>query len=268
MADEKIPYGATPPEPVYNEPDTEDMPEEKPAEQEVKPEVKPEADYQKRYEELSKKFGEHSNQVGELRKQNQTMAQQMEEIQSKAAEREKAARNAEPPTDYEKMLSDIADQLDAGDISERDALLQSNKITREWTKAEAAQEKEQLLSQARSEAQSLLDQKDSDQIVSRFHESNPDYQELADNGTINELMSDDPLLDDLSAFWKHKAQSAAAEKDAAFEAGKQEALRVKSGSENTGKVLADPGTSMQTQQKSNRPASESDIKASMLTQFK
>lgn len=259
-----MPYGATPPEPVL-EPDTEVTPEE--IQEPAADEPNPEADYQKRYEELSKKFGEHSNVVGELRKQNQAMSQQMADIQQQAATREKEARNMEPPTDYEKMLTDIADKLDQGQISERDALVQSNKITREWTKAEGAQEREQLLNQARSEVQNILSQKDSDQVVSKFHEKNPDFQELQSQGAFDQLKAEDPLLDDLSAFWKYKATTAAQEKTAAFEAGKQDALRIKGGSDKAGKVLADPGTSMQTQQKSNRPASEAEIKASMLAKF-
>lgn len=257
MSDGKTPYGEPPPEM-----DTVEVPEEA-VEPEAKTEAKPDADFQKRYEELSKKFGEHSNVVGELRKQNQAMAQQMAEIQAQSAEREKAARNMTPPTDYEKMLTDIADKLENGEISDRDALVQSNKITREWTKAEAAQEKEQLLNQARSEVQSILSQKDSDQVVSKFHEKNPDFQELQSQGAFDQLKAEDPLLDDLSAFWKYKATAAANEKTAAFEAGKQDALRIKGGSEKAGKVLADPGTSMQNPQKSNKPLTEAEIKASM-----
>jgi len=265
MSDAVMPYGAEIPQ-------SEELDKEVPAPEAVEPAVeKPvekEPDYKKSYEELQKKFGEHSNVVGELRKQNQTLAQQVAEIQAQAKEREKVAREAPPPTDYEKMLSDIADKLESGQISERQALVESNKITREWTKAEAAQEKEQLLTQARSEVQNILSQKDSEQIINKFHEQNPDFVTLQSQGAFEQMKQEDPLLDDLAAYWKTKAMSAAEEKAAAFEQGKMEALRIKGGSEKAGKVIADPGTSMQTQQKPNRPASEAEIKASMLAQFK
>lgn len=256
-----IPYGQMPPSPDV------EMDKEEPEVMEPVVEAKAEPDYKKSYEELHKKFGEHSNVVGELRKQNQTLAQQMAELQKESKTREEQARNLPPPTDYEQILNDIALKLENGELSEREALVQSNKITREWTKAEAAQEKEALLGQARSEIQTILAEKDNEQIVNKFHEQNPDFQTLKEQGAFQPLMAEDPLLDDLSAYWKLQAQTAAQEKAAAFEAGKQEALRIKGGSENAGKVIADPGTSMQNQQKSNKPMSEQEIKASMLSKF-
>jgi len=254
------PYGSIPPE--------SDKEEEIVAEQPVvEPEVKaePEPDYKKSYEELHKKFGEHSNVVGELRKQNQTLAQQMAELQQQAKASVKEARNEPPPTDYEKMLSDIAEKLETGELSEREALVQSNKITREWTKAEAAQEKEQLLTQARSEVQNILAAKDSEKVVEKFHEQNPDFKELMAQGALEPLKAEDPLLDDLAAFWKYRANVAAQEKAAAFEQGKLEALRIKSGSEKAGKVISDPGTSMQQQKPSK--ATDAELRAVMLSHF-
>lgn len=255
MSDDKMPYGAMPPEPEEEIVEVDDTHEEPDKVEEPK---QPEMDYKKSYEELRKKFGEHSNTVGELRKQNEMLSQQMAELQK---EREKSSQP--PPTDYEKMLAEVAERLDSGEISEKEALLQSNRITREWTKAEAEREKNELLNQARTEVQNLLAEKDTEQVVKRFYDANPDFKTMQESGAFEPLKQEDPLLDDLAAYWKAKAIAAANEKTAAFEQGKQEALRIKGGSERAGKVLADPGQSMQNQ-KPRGKMGEADIKKSML----
>lgn len=259
-----MPYGAMPPEP-----EVEDKVEpEVVVEPEVEPEKPEEPDYKKSYAELQKKFGEHSNLVGQLRKQNEELSKKMAELEKSSVQREEKAREQPPPTDYEKMLRDVAKKYEDGDISYEQSLLETNRITREMTKAEAEAEKAALIQQARAEVQNLLAEKDTEAVVSKFHEKNPDFQTLRDAGTFEELKAEDPLLDDLSAYWKYQANQRQAEIEAAFEKGKQEALRVKAGSEKAGKVLADPGTSMQNQQKPNRPLSEAELKASMLAQIK
>lgn len=192
----------------------------------------------------------------------------MEELKQSAMQREEAARNAPPPTDYEKMLSDIAKKFDDGDITPEQALIESNKITREWSKAEAEVEKQSLLQQARQEVQALLSEKDAQQIVSKFHEANPDFKAMQEAGQLEQLKAEDPLLDDLAAYWKAQALKGQEMASAKFEEGKREALRVAAGSEKAGKVLSDPGKSMQTTQKPRGPIGEQDIKASMLSALK
>ena len=267
--EETVPYGSMPPEyPEVEEQDTAEAPADvtPPAEEQQPGESK--ADYETRYKELQRKFGEHSNIVGELRKQNQMLMQEVEGIKQQSAKREEAARNMPPPTDYEKMLSDIAAKAEEGEISLQEALIQSNKITREWSKAEAEREKQSIIEQARGEVQSLLSEKDAQRVVDKFHESNPDFTAMRDSGEFDRLKAEDPLLDDLSAFWKAKALAAEQAAALKFEEGKKDALRVAAGSEKAGKVLADPGKSMQTQQKPRGPAGERDIKASMLAALK
>jgi len=235
--------------------------------QESQPEKQP-MDYEKSYQELHKKFGEHSNVVGELRKQNQQLMQEMQAIKESSSKREEAARNLPPPTDYEKMLAEIAQKADEGEITLQQALLESNKITREWSKAEAERDKQSLLEQARGEVQNLLSAKDAEQVVNKFHEANPDFNQLREQGAFDALKAEDPLLDDLSAYWKTKALEAQKAADLRFEEGKKEALRVAAGSEKAGKVLSDPGKSMQNTQKPKGPLREADIKASMLATLK
>lgn len=267
--EEVIPYGAMPPEaqPEVDEQMDKEVAQQETA-QEQPAEKQPEIDYQKSYQELQKKFGEHSNVVGELRKQNQSLAQQMEELRQSASKREEAARNLPPPTDYEKMLSDIHGKLMDGEMSPEDALIESNKLTREWSKAEAQKEKESLLQQTRQEVQTILSEKDAQQVVGKFHESNPDFKAMQEAGQLEQLKAEDPLLDDLAAYWKAQALKGKELADAKFEEGKREALRVAAGSEKAGKVLSDPGKSMQTPPKQRGPLGESDIKSSMLAALK
>lgn len=266
-----VPYGSMPPEPDTVEmPETDEMVDEQP-EQPPEAEKQPgesQVDYAKRYEELQKKFGEHSNVVGELRKQNQTLQQEMEAIRTASSQKEEIARNQPPPNDYEQMLRAVAKKAEDGDMTLEEALFESNRITREWSRAEAEQEKTSLLEQARGEVQQILSAKDAEKVVSKFHESNPDFVELQQSGQFEQMKAEDPLLDDLSAFWKAKALAAQTAAEKRFEEGKAEALRVASGSNRAGKVLADPGTSMQTQQKKTGPMSEQDIKSSMLSRLK
>lgn len=261
MSDDKIPYGASPPEPQVED-KVEDVQVEEVV-QEQEPE-KPAMDYERSYKELQSKFGEHSNVVGELRKQNETLAQQVAEIQAQAAEREKAALNAEPPTDYEKMLAEVGEKVDNGELSISEGLLETNRITRERTIAEAEQEKASLLEQAKSEVQQILSEKDQQLadkehqvVIDKFYESNPDFITLQESGEIQKAMAEDPLLDDLSAYWKMKA-------DSAFEAGKAEQAKIAAGSERASQVIADQGSSMQTDKKPVKPSGEAGLKQSML----
>jgi hypothetical protein len=260
MSDDKIPYGASPPEPKEEVMDKAEDVQEK----EVAVE-KPKMDYEKSYKELHSKFGETSNVVGELRKQNESLAAKMAEIEKQAAEREKAALKAEPPTDYEQMLADIADKYDSGEITFKQSQIETNRITREMTKAEAAAEKEAILEAARSETQKILaakDQelaaKDQEVIVKKFHEQNPEFSQFESSGELQKAMEADPLLDDLAAYYKLKAEKA-------FELGKAEQARIASGSSSASKVLADQGTSMQTDRKTTKPKGEAGLKQSMLS---
>lgn len=271
METETSPYGSMPPESQgYEEAtDKEESTQEQIQEQaQPQAEEKPEMDYQKSYQELQKKFGEHSNVVGELRKQNQALMQEVQSIKEAASKREEAARNMPPPTDYEKMLAEIAKKFDDGELTPEQALIESNKITREWSKAEAEQEKQALLQQARQEVQTLLSEKDAQQVVTKFHEANPEFKAMQESGQLEQIKAEDPLLDDLAAYWKAQALKGQELAAAKFEEGKKEALRVAAGSEKAGKVLSDPGKSMQTQPKQRGPLNESALKASMLAALK
>jgi hypothetical protein len=259
-----IPYGASIPE---QEPDTMEAPEEV-QETEKQPEPKEEKpDFEKRYSELVKKLGEQGNQLGELRKQNESYAKQMADFQEQSKQKVETARNMPPPTDYEKMLREVAKRYEEGDITYEQSLLESNKITREMSKAEAEAEKAALIEQARSEVFNILSAKDNEVQAERWHEQNPDFRTLQETGELEAIKAQDPVLDDVSAYFKAQALKAKEEAAKAFELGKAEAMRIAAGSQKAGKVLADPGTSMQQQSKP-KPRTEAELKQSMLAAIK
>ena len=243
MSEERLPYNAQPPEPEEDKAVVEEAKESG-------------MDFEKSYNELHSKYGEQSNQIGELRQQVKNMESKSAESDRLASEREAKAKDQPPATDYEKMLRDIAQKYDDGDMTYEQSLLESNRITREQTLQEGALEKESLLEQARNEAQELLSNKETEFVVDKFYDDNPDFEEMQDSGKLQEVMAKNPVLDELAAFYMLKAESA-------FEQGKEEAARVASGSEKAAKVLADDGASMQ-QQQSKPVRGEAALKASML----
>lgn len=244
MSEEKIHVDQAPPEP--QEEQTPDK-----AQEESK------VDYEKSYKELQQKFGEHSNLVGDLRKQNEDLATRLSEVEQASKEREEQARNEDPPNDYEKALKDILKKSEEGDISPEDALRETALLTREISKAEAAAEQDKLLKAAEEKVVGILSQKDQEVQVQKFHEQNPDFAQFQQSEDKAKIMGSNPMHDDFSAYWAWKAENAKVEALA-------EAERLKSGSEPAKKVLADTGSSMQTQRKSGKGLSEAEAKASML----
>lgn len=244
---DQIPVGAMPPEPqeAVVEPQVEDKANEQSG-----------VDYEKSYKELQSKFGEHSNLVGSLKQENKTMMEKLANLEKQAAAREESARNEEPPTDYEKMLREVSRKYDDGDMTFEQAMLESNSITRQQAQAEMQGQMKGLLDQTTNAFQTELQNRDSNAVVQKFHEANPDFQQLQQSGDLQRIMDQEPMHDEFSAYWAHKATIARQE-------ALDEAARVKAGSENASKVLADPGSSMQHQRKSGRPLSESEMKASM-----
>ena len=236
---EQINYGEMPPEPEDEEMDKVEAQEEKAA-----------FDFEKGYGELHSKFGEQSNEIGTLRQQTQALQEQLA-----AAQQAQQQAPQEPATDYQKMLSEIAQKFDNGDITYEQSLLESNRITREMTLSESDQKMASLLEQVRGETQQLLTDKEADAVVKSFINENSDFLELQESGKLQEMVDADPLLDDLAAYYKLQATEA-------FEKGKMEAARIASGSQKAAGVLADAGASMQAQQP--KLTKEGDLKASML----
>lgn len=249
-----IPVGSIPPEPS-KEPDTEPTPKEKKL---YAGKYKTPEDLEKAYTEQAGKFGEHTNLVGELRKTNQAMEERLSAMEQSAKEREDAARKQEPPTNYEQELRDLATAYDKGDLSVEDFMLQSNALTRQQTIAEADAKYGNILEKAGEQFNQTLQERDQNQVVSKFHDDNPEFQQWIDSGEIDQVMSANPLHDQVSAFFELKAQRA-------FEEGKAEAARMEAGSKPAEQVLNKPGTSIQA--KNDKPPgsySKGELHDSML----
>ena len=251
MAEEQkvIPTGSLPPEPEVKE----TAPPPEPVEEKVYAgKYKSPEDLEKAYGEIGKKYGQQSQQVGELSKQNQELAQRLEAI-----EKQNAELSNPPKTDYEAELRALNKQYDEGEIEIGELLLRTNAITRQQTLAEADQKYGNILDQASNQFQQTLSERDAQAQANKFHEQNPEFNQWAESGELDAMKESNPMLDDLSAFYALKAAKA-------FEAGKEETLRLKSGSEEAGKVLSKPGNSIQQANKPKERLTGSALKASML----
>ena len=208
------------------------------------------------YQELEKKLGQQGDEFGKLKAEREALAQQLEQTMQVSKQREDEALSQEPPTDYEQMLREVSKAYEDGDINFQEALLKTNAITAQQTEAKVKAETSQVLERATSQFQEELQKRDSQAVVKEFYKENPDFEEYQKSGKLDEVMQSDRLADEYSAYWRLKAQTA-------FEEGMKKASRIAEGSEQTGKVLADPGTSMQSQNKA-KPQGETAMKQSML----
>lgn len=208
-------------------------------------------DWETRYKNLEKKLGEQGNEMGQLKKQNQELVQQLEQM--KSGDQDKAKGEQQAPG-YEDKMNQIYKQLDDGDISVEEALRQSNALTKQMTEANV----EKAASQKVQEA---LEQKDQEAMVNKFFEDHPDFQQLKESGVLDQEKQSMPgFHDDFSAYFAHKARTAA---DEAYKKGKEEMQGLAEGDANTEKVLQKPGSTMRNQ--NPEPLTdEGDIKQSML----
>jgi len=257
MSDGQIPYGAeipTPPE--------EDVAPDKEVDVPAKQEPQQEPDWKKNYDELRSTFNKRDGEMKTLREESKALRDELASMREQSKKAVEQARNQDPPTDYEKMLRDVAAKYENGDISYEQSLLESNRITREMTKAENEAEKRAILEQTNQAWQQELSRRDGQAVANKFYQDNPDFQSLDETGELDKVMSENPLMDKLSAYYKLQADKAKDFAAQEFERGKQESARIAQGSAPAAKVLQDPGTSMQ-QQRQPKPTGEAAIKESM-----
>lgn len=207
-------------------------------------------DWETRYKNLEKKLGEQGNEMGQLKKQNQELVQQLEQMQAGDQDKQKGEQQA---PDYEGKMNDIYKQLDNGDISVEEALRQSNSLTAEMAKQNA----DQL---ATEKVQKALEEKDQEAKVQEFFKQHPDFEQLREAGTLEEVKNQMPgFHDDFSAYFAYKAQQA---EQQGYEKGKSEMQQLAEGEAGTEKVLQKPGSAIRNQ--NPEPLTdEGDIKKSM-----
>ena len=243
MAEEnKIPAGSLPPE--------------KPVEAPVQDKAEDNGtDYKKSFEELQKKFGEHSNEVGTLRKQNEELMNRLNDIETQSKKREEQALEQEPPTDYERELRTLANKFDEGEITAEELMLQSNKLTREQTMAEAESKYGNILDKASQQFQETLSARDQQAIVEQFNKQNPEFAEWQESGELEQVMQANPMHDELSAFYELKANKLAEQ---------LEAKKLEAGSDPAKKVLSKPGHTIQQANKPKGTYTEAELRESAL----
>ena len=172
----------------------------------------------KSYTDLEQALGRQKSELGDLRKQ---VAQ--------ADDERAAVQEANPPQDFEGARAMIEQKIDEGEMSLTEGLTQLSALTQQET---AAQMEEKFA--AYDEKRTANDQ------YSQFIGSNPDFIEMEESGMLAEEMRGNPMHDKFSAFHAVKGRM---ETQAAYEKGKEEALKIAKGADGTRSVLAKPGGS-------------------------
>ena len=234
-----IPTNAMPPKP---EPEPEPTPEPEP-----EPTVSVEAlqselaKAQKELADAQQHIGAQSNEVGETRRQIAFLTDQITNLQK--------AEPAQPETDYEAKITEIGRQLEEGGITSQEALVQTARLTREQT-----------LNAASQEFGKVLTERDTKSIQDQFLKDNPEFTQVLQSGELNAIKAENPLHDDLSAYYVFKGRQEIAAKEQekaelearieeAKKAGAEEQAALDKGKSIAGGkgVLASSGASLQHQ---------------------
>ena len=141
---------------------------------------------QKELADAQTHIGKQSNEVGETRKQVAFLTDQLNRLQQAPPK---------PPTDYEAQITEIGAKLESGDISPQEALLQTARLTQEQTLNAASQKFGEVLSS-----------RDQKAIQDQFLKENPDFTEAVQSGELGTIKRENPLHDDLSAFYVLKGR--------------------------------------------------------------
>jgi len=209
--------------------------------------------WEERYRHLEQKLGEQSDEVGTLRQQNQELQDALKQMQPKQTE-----EGQQESQGLQDQLQSIRKQLDEGDLSPDEAMFQTANVVAQMSRMEAEQIAEQRLQKYQQDTQA-------EQVLNQFHKEHPDFEELRQTGTLEEVKKQLPgLHDDFSAYYAYKAQTAA---DEAYQRGKKEMEQLASGDAAAGKVLSKPGQTIR--QKNQQPlTSPKDVQNSMMERLK
>lgn len=214
---------------------------------------KNDADLEKGYSDLNTKFGEQSTEVGTLRKQAEDLQNQLTAANDSATVRIEEAKNQEPPTDFEKMQSDLFKQLEDGDITDVEYAKSSNTLTAQAVQAESQVQLNTAIKAMEDKTNNILAERDHQDVVDQFYKSNEGFEQAQQSGALVQIKQANPLFDDVSAFLHLQNQQLTQQLTDA---------KLAQGSTDAGKVIQDPGASMKTAPK--KVVGEAAIKASML----
>jgi hypothetical protein len=213
-------------------------------------------DLAKSYQELESFRGRQSSELGDLRKQNDLLAKNLELLQQnmQAPKGKEESKPAAP--DWDQQLADIQRQVDSGEIDISQALRMTSEITTS-----------RALSLAEQKYQQYDQQKQARSIQQKFMEEHPDFNTFLQSPERQALRQSNPLHDDFSAYWNWKAvqneQSAKTAAEEAYNRGKSEIEKVAQGAQAAGRVMQTPGSGVRNANPPAKPMSDYDIKQSM-----
>jgi|GEM_PF-1916300 len=203
-------------------------------------------DLAKSYLELEKKLGSQGSELGKYRSQNDLLMQQLADMQQRLGSANTPAKQSQDP-DFDAMKAEIAKAIDSGEISleEGNAKMWDLMDQKATMKAQKAAEK--AVMEARSAFDKAQQEKEAEQIKARFLEKNKDFLAFRDSEDAARIKADNPLHDDVSAYYENKA-------NIAIQKYEELASKIESGAKPKGPVVDKPGSAIRTQNL-NKPRS-------------
>lgn len=194
------------------------------------------------YQNLQTEYGRRGSEVGELR---QTVANLQSEI-PKLVEQAKATH---PATDYEAMLANINTKFESGEITVSQALAETARITAAVSGQKAEQTAQAVISKALSE-------RDNADVKKAFLGKYTDFPSIVESGALEPIKAENPLMNNVSAYFAYKATQE-------YERGKAEMAALKEGTKVAATVMGKPGADLSKQNKP-KPTTDAEISQSML----
>jgi hypothetical protein len=187
----------------------------------------------------------------ELTNLQNTVNQLVQGIQNNQSQSGSEAAAAGQTPDFNAQMAEIQKKVNEGDLDISDALAQAGEIQRQA----AAQEFEQRL-------QEYDQERTAKEMYDRFLQDNPDFTQMDQDGTLDQLIQQNPMHDKFSAYFANKAQQLEQQVNDAYERGKQEGQKLATADESQRTVLSKPGASARqahSQETKRKPANESEM---------
>ena len=260
-----IPVGSQPVDQPYVVPPVEEEPgqatqqaiEEAAKQSLILGKFKSEAEVVPAYEALEKDHGRLGSEVGNLRKQNEMLMGLVNRVGQPAQQQ----AQQQPATDYDKLLDETTNAVEAGDLSVGEGL-----------KKVAALTAQKMAVMARDTYAQMDSDRTAKDYLSKFQQEHPDFQDALQSGELDQIRAKNPMHDNLSAYfeWSKDKEIAAAkaEVQTAYEKGKAEMAKLASGADATKRVLGKSGSEARVTNTNTGPVNDADKRAGMLDVLK
>lgn len=213
-------------------------------------------DLEKAYISLQSKIGQRANELSELRTSNQQLSEQVSKIAQMYEQQQQ--QEAAPAVDYNEQANQIYKAVDTGEIELGEGLRRLDEIRQNQYAEISKNQGEAVLTEMQAAYQADLRARDEQKMIDEFHKKEPRFREFAESGAMEELMSSNPMHNELSAYYEWKAQQA-------FEDGRKQEEKVRSGSAPAKRVSGAPGSAIKdVPQKQQSNLSKTELHNSML----